>query len=579
MRLRAETYDIGLQAIENLDEELANELRDRAAGKGQVRSTRRLLRTGNYELTNTHFHWISKFEEIPDSETEPVWAVLLERVSWGRFYGVPAGFVIEHVRDESEIERQLREIVQFFQANRFRLSGQQQQKIDLALPTLQQQLVEQRGKHLTSFIESLPHHDECSVETVIDNGQVLPLDEVKRAKHNVVSVRARWKGAANTWSQLQKHHESIRQQDRHRVKLEKHDLGHANQKLEDARLSVRQVEIDHDFVILPWAHDLKELTNEILALGAAKAAAVDMANQIKRRSRNEVPITHVGKEIVQEISTEIERQMITPTEAINEIWADIDRLPPAARKSIEEFLSATQQAYKKAATIQKRIDEIKDDNARYQLSMETASGKSKLITIADIVRAIPANQLSTVQRLGIYFSRWYEFLVAEPREANSEGGVMAAIWGTVAMTLIMSLMVVPFGVLAALYLREYAKAGPIVSAVRISINNQAGVPSIVFGVFGLGFFCYIIGGFVDGDAKFQVPPARWWFLLAILSIIAIVAFTLSLRSLTHVGHSASRKASILAHFTAILLVVRHCGTGVLVGHDTLFHRVLSCISA
>jgi phosphate transport system permease protein len=90
-----------------------------------------------------------------------------------------------------------------------------------------------------------------------------------------------------------------------------------------------------------------------------------------------------------------------------------------------------------------------------------------------------------------------EFLTDDPREANSEGGVWPAIVGTVIMTLLMSVAVVPFGVLAALYLREYAKAGALVSAVRISINNLAGVPSIVFGVFGLGFFCYIVGASID----------------------------------------------------------------------------------
>ena len=65
------------------------------------------------------------------------------------------------------------------------------------------------------------------------------------------------------------------------------------------------------------------------------------------------------------------------------------------------------------------------------------------------------------------------------------------------MTLLMTLFVVPFGVLAALYLREYAKQGAIVSIVRIAINNLAGVPSIVYGVFGLGFLCYIVGGGID----------------------------------------------------------------------------------
>jgi phosphate transport system permease protein len=100
-------------------------------------------------------------------------------------------------------------------------------------------------------------------------------------------------------------------------------------------------------------------------------------------------------------------------------------------------------------------------------------------------------------KLALYLSRWKEFLFDEPRASNNEGGVFPAIFGTVVMTLVMSLAVVPFGVLAALYLREYARAGAIVSAVRISINNLAGVPSIVFGVFGLGFFCYVIGGRVD----------------------------------------------------------------------------------
>ena len=129
------------------------------------------------------------------------------------------------------------------------------------------------------------------------------------------------------------------------------------------------------------------------------------------------------------------------------------------------------------------------------------------------MRAYPANQLGFWGRLGVYLSRWGEFLLDEPREANSEGGVFPAIFGTVVMTLLMSLLVVPFGVLAALYLREYAKPGPLVSAVRIAINNLAGVPSIVFGVFGLGFFCYIVGAshrpaLLRGQAAEARPSAR-----------------------------------------------------------------------
>jgi phosphate transport system permease protein len=150
-----------------------------------------------------------------------------------------------------------------------------------------------------------------------------------------------------------------------------------------------------------------------------------------------------------------------------------------------------------ATRIRRRIDELNATNDGYQLVFETSDGKEVVTPVADVVRAYPANRLSTADKWGIYLSRWGEFLTDEPRDANLEGGVFPAIFGTVVMTLLMSLAVVPFGVLAALYLREYAKRGPIVSAVRIAVNNLAGVPSIVFGVFGLGFFCYLIGSSID----------------------------------------------------------------------------------
>jgi phosphate transport system permease protein len=147
--------------------------------------------------------------------------------------------------------------------------------------------------------------------------------------------------------------------------------------------------------------------------------------------------------------------------------------------------------------LEEEIRLLDEENGRYELLMATVSGDTIPIPVANIVRGYPANHLGLGGRLAVYASRWKEFLTADPREANSEGGVWPAIVGTVIMTLLMSIAVVPFGVLAALYLREYAKAGAMVSAVRIAINNMAGVPSIVFGVFGLGFFCYIFGGSID----------------------------------------------------------------------------------
>jgi phosphate transport system permease protein len=165
--------------------------------------------------------------------------------------------------------------------------------------------------------------------------------------------------------------------------------------------------------------------------------------------------------------------------------------------ALREHDAAVARAHERNDEIGARIAALKAENARYALALTTADGREATVGLADIVRAFPPNRLSFADKLGVYFSRWGEFLSADPREANSEGGVYPAIFGTVTMTLIMSIAVVPFGVLAALFLREYAKGGLIVSAVRIAVNNLAGVPSIVFGVFGLGFFCYLVGGTID----------------------------------------------------------------------------------
>jgi ABC-type phosphate transport system permease subunit len=157
--------------------------------------------------------------------------------------------------------------------------------------------------------------------------------------------------------------------------------------------------------------------------------------------------------------------------------------------------------------------------------------------ISQIVRAYPANRLSFFDKLGVYGSRWWEFLSEEPREANTEGGVLPQIVGTVLLTFIMVIFVVPIGVVAAIYLREYARQGLLVSLVRISVNNLAGVPSIVYGVFGLGFFAYAVGGFIDegaaGAGTDPLPIGNW--LLAILAgvivvLIAVAAGTLAGRS-------------------------------------------------
>jgi phosphate transport system permease protein len=299
--------------------------RGASAAADQPGSKRRLVRIGNFELTGNHYQWVRDSEVA--SESEPPWALVLERQTWGRFYGVPAEFVL-------------------------------------------------RG-------------------------------EVQATEPEAV------------WKLYEKHHPGVLGRARERERLKHEETGRINQRLEQSRLELREIELERGVDSSQWQR--------------AQAA-----------------------------SAEQER--------------------------------AAQDEFGRIRSVIEAIDEV---NARYQMTLVTGDGVRKTLRLDEIVRAYPANQLGFSGKLGIYADRWGEFLTDDPREANSEGGVFPALFGTVAMTLIMSLIVAPFGVLAALYLREYARPGLLVSCVRIAINNLAGVPSVVFGVFGLGFFCYVLGASID----------------------------------------------------------------------------------
>ena len=333
-----------------------------AVGDGEV--ARRLVRTGNFQLTSEHFNWVSDYELTSGEATRPEWAVVLERLSWGRFYGEPVAYLVD--------------------------------------------------------------------------GEVVA------------------GGAADVWARFREQHPIVRDRYATIRHLETDPVAKLNHRLEKARLARREAELEH------------------------------------------------GRDSVE--------------------WREAD----AEARVVEEETS------RRFAELTREIEALREENRRERLRLRTASGQTADIALGEIVRAYPANRLSLVDKVGIYVSRWGEFLTDEPREANSEGGVYPAIFGTVVMTLIMSLLVVPFGVLAALYLREYARAGPMVSAVRISINNLAGVPSIVFGVFGLGFFSYIIGGAIDQTffaAKLPSPTygtggIMWASLtLALLTLPVVIVAT------------------------------------------------------
>jgi phosphate transport system permease protein len=190
---------------------------------------------------------------------------------------------------------------------------------------------------------------------------------------------------------------------------------------------------------------------------------------------------------------------------IGDVNASMDKAKVALRRAEDLKLTEEATALQKEiavldgrfAALQEEAKKVVAGGAVASLISQDAAGREVVVPLTQVIRAWFPNRLDTWGRVKLFTSRLGEFIFDEPREANTEGGLMPAIFGTLVMTVFMSLLVTPFGVITAIYLREYAQQGAVLRIVRISVNNLAGVPSIVFGVFGLGFFVYVLGGTID----------------------------------------------------------------------------------
>ncbi len=398
---RTEWYRPDPSLLDTLDEQARGRARTQMREhRGMLR--RRLLRTANYDLTDTHFTWADDHEIV--RVDRPEWAVVMERMEWGRLIAFPVAFEI----DEKVVAREPEAV----------------------------------------------------------------------------------------WARFTEHHDRVRSLFRERKRIEKHEMGRHHRAKERARLMLRRAELDHPpppAWLAAW-----RVLSEMQAAGTPDE------------------IQHARQAL-----EHIEQRTGPP--------------PEPFLLAVERYEQARARADAAFAALAARIDDLRAEMDRYAIVMETADGTRTRIHLQDVVRAYTPNQLTSTAKMAVYLARWSEFLTDDPREANNEGGVFPAIFGTVAMTLIMSLVVVPFGVLAALYLREYAKGGILISTVRIAINNLAGVPSIVFGVFGLGFLCYAVGAFIDGGPR-RIAVTPWpapvWFLaLAILAVLAVGAFLVSITTM------------------------------------------------
>lgn len=211
---------------------------------------------------------------------------------------------------------------------------------------------------------------------------------------------------------------------------------------------------------------------------------------------------------------ELEGQL-TPTEQ--------DRIAAEEKQLREDYL-----------VIEKELFALRDKAGRDAVVMRDMRGENVSLPMYRVLDVTFPNDMNIFQKWGHFFVQVAKFVSEDPREANTEGGVFPAIFGTVFMVLLMSVLVTPFGVIAAVYLHEYAGKNIVTRVIRIAVINLAGVPSIVYGVFGLGFFVYMVGGSLDQifypeslpTPTFGTPGVLWSAItLAILTLPVVIVST------------------------------------------------------
>jgi phosphate transport system permease protein len=240
----------------------------------------------------------------------------------------------------------------------------------------------------------------------------------------------------------------------------------------------------------------------------------------------------------------------------------------ADRKKIKE------QSDRLVSQQQQRLAELR----RNVVIMTDATGKETPIALIDVVRFYHPNAMGFLGKCGHYLAKVRELLWENPRESNTEGGLFPSIFGTVMLIFLMAVTCFPLGVLAGIYLGEYAKDGWFVRLVRIAVNNLAGIPSIVYGIFGLGFFVYGIGGklldplffperVAAGTPTFGTGGILWASLtLGLLTVpVVIVSTEEALRAIPRATREGSYALGATKSQTLIRILVPMASPGMMTG--------------
>ncbi|GAB5406541.1 MAG: hypothetical protein Aurels2KO_47720 [Aureliella sp.] len=614
-------------------------------------------RTGNYRLSGVHYRWIDSTQLDDTAISTPKDAVVVERLSWGRFYGIPVQILQQILPSEeaqAEIDR-LQKVVEVLEVASGSESADSEQitaAIDAVNAARNSVFADALGAEIDSRRAALQPGDRIQVQSIEDG----PWEAWSPEAPEIVAARIVSENqsdfAAEMESQLQRAITLRDEADALRL-----EVSHLDGEIAKFRIAVRQAELDTQTDALVQA-DASHYAAEQLAtlerlVSVAKDADGWLSEALTRApDLDQESISAVGDALKESADSLLPSLIEQQESALDEWLAGSQDQPAAIGEALARYAAGYRETIVAKQPLEEQIEGLhrlasrdsfvfcvpnsstqlaeipQDDLAQLSTGVVSETAASALstggITLADdpnivaeelsdrltmvrmtdsngrrsalsvveasyingpstlqlhqltleqlpaeeIVRLVRVNELSFGGKVGVYLDRWSEFLLDEPREANSEGGVFPAIWGTIVMTLIMTIAVVPFGVMAALYLREYAGGGPLVSLIRISINNLAGVPSIVYGVFGFSFFCYTIGAYIDGGPKnadiAPWPSGTWFVWLAACAIVGTGAFFASFLASGTTGNASAGKKMIsrvsmvlwltsLAIFAALIL--------------------------
>jgi ABC-type phosphate transport system permease subunit len=491
--MQVEAFDPSPEARTEIKNVLGDGPRPQDAFALDGRPLRRLYRTGNRDVGQDPFRWVPLYQV--SSVSRPQDAVLLERRAWGVWIGTPQAVFVQDER---------------------RVPDGEPLVADASM------VVDGRTMRVTREV----------IRTESDGSRV-----VRERRYLSAEPREAWEVFQRLLPDASARADRIRHMQDRDIGRINHEQEWWRQRLNTAEFAAQQASARGSPLLSPgaWAAVVVAAAGSVLAGWGlrrwAGGAAVPRSRRLGRLAAAMLwcmaPVGLMG--------AWLERPWVGSTQA----HEDLARTREEAKAALERLGADYQRTME-------RVREIQQEDARYRVVFVDAAGErfapvrmtelDEPALISQIIRAVPANTLGLMGKVGVYLGRWWEYLSGVPREFNTEGGVLPVIFGTVLLTILLSVVVVPLGVVAALYLREYARQGVLTSLVRIAVNNLAGVPSIVYGVFGLGFFCYTMGGFVDGGPApaAQLPRAgwgSWWFVMlgGALVVFAALAFGLLAR--------------------------------------------------